>query len=639
MFVVHRSKDNPILVPDHTRSFESYVTFNPCPIRVGDTTAILYRAQSDPESYQGNIFSLSSIGKAVSRDGIHFRKREQFIAPEMDWERYGCEDPRVTKIDGKYFIFYTALSTYPFSAQGIKVAVALSPDLKKVSEKHLVTPFNAKAMCLFPEKINGKYVALLTIHTDQPPTKIALAEFSTIEEIWSEKYWTQWLQNIDTHILPVSRSEGDQIEVGAVPIKTKYGWLLIYSHIKNYMSEHKIFGVEALLLDIKKPKKIIGKTNGSLLSPEESYEKYGTVSNIVFPSGAMVNKDILTIYYGATDTTCACAHVQLSHLLESMIPVPKSYTGFVRLSKKPIITSRLKLGQKTSWEAKAVFNPAAILIDGKISILYRAMSYDNTSVMGYAEIGSDGKTVLFRDESPVYTPRLDFEDKRVSGGNSGCEDPRLIQIKDTIYMYYTAYNGINAPSVAMTSIPVNDFKKRNWVWSKPVLVTATGVDDKDACIHPEKVRGKYFLFHRVHNMICGDFGSSPSFPERNNFRNIPIIAPRKGMWDSKKVGMSVPPIKTKKGWLLLYHGISEDGVYRVGACLLDLKDPTNVLSRTTDYIFEPKEKYEREGQVGNVVFPCGAVVKKDVVYMYYGGADSVVNVASMPLKAILEALE
>jgi predicted GH43/DUF377 family glycosyl hydrolase len=89
---------------------------------------------------------------------------------------------------------------------------------------------------------------------------------------------------------------------------------------------------------------------------------------------------------------------------------------------------------------------------------------------------------------------------------------------------------------------------------------------------------------------------------------------------------------------VLYHGISEDNTYRVGAALLDLKDPTHVLARTTDYVFEPQEKYEKSGQVGNVVFPCGAVVKKGTIYMYYGGADSVINVATLSLKKLVEAL-
>ncbi len=146
------------------------------------------------------------------------------------------------------------------------------------------------------------------------------------------------------------------------------------------------------------------------------------------------------------------------------------------------------------------------------------------------------------------------------------------------------------------------------------------------------------MFHRVSNHICGDYGSSPTFPERNNFKNIPILLPRRGMWDSVKVGLSVPPIKTKKGWILIYHGVSERSRYRIGAALLDLKDPTKVLSRTTDALFEPREAYEIEGQVNYVVFPCGAIVRKDIIYMYYGGGDSVVDVASISVSKLLEVL-
>jgi len=110
------------------------------------------------------------------------------------------------------------------------------------------------------------------------------------------------------------------------------------------------------------------------------------------------------------------------------------------------------------------------------------------------------------------------------------------------------------------------------------------------------------------------------------------------MWDGVKVGISVPPIRTKKGWILIYHGVSQRSRYRIGAALLDLKDPTIVLSRTTDAIFEPQEAYELEGQVNYVVFPCGAIVRGDTIYMYYGGGDSVVDVASISVKELLDVL-
>ena len=640
MFVVKRLKNNPILTPVKEHPFENFSTFNGSPVEVGRNIHLLYRAQSFPETFENNRFSLSVIGRAVSRDGINFTKREKFIFPEYSWERYGLEDPRVTKLGGKYFIFYTALSVYPFSGEGIKVGLAISPDMKIVSEKHLITPFNAKAMTIFPKKINGKYVVLLSVNTDRPPSRIAIAEFDKLEDMWSEKYWKKWYAELDKHILDIRKEDSEQVEVGSAPVETPDGWLLVYSHIKNYFGNDKIFGIRALLLDLNDPKKIIGKTRGPLLVPEESYEKYGQAPNIIFPSGAIIKKvngknrkkDMLYIYYGATDTTCAMAEVNLSALLSSM-KFPRIEIGFKRLTIGPLLISRPDL----AWESKAIFNPAAILLRGKTYILYRAMGQDNTSVIGLAE-SSDGVTITTRPNKPIYTPRESFEEKRVPGGNSGCEDPRLTKIGNTIYMCYTAYNGITPPSVAITSISEKDFISKKWNWSKPVLVTREGVDDKDGCLHPEKVKGKYFLFHRVDNQICGDFGDTTSFKERNNFRNIFILGPRSGMWDSKKVGVSVPPIRTPNGWILFYHGVSDDSIYRVGAVLLDLKDPSVVLSRVTDYIFAPVESYEKIGQVGNVVFPCGAVVRNGIIYMYYGAGDSVIDIASMPIKDLLDVL-
>jgi predicted GH43/DUF377 family glycosyl hydrolase len=632
MYVVKRSEHNPILGPVTEHSFESYAAYNGNPIKIGSSICMLYRAQSLPERFENNQFSLSVIAKAESKDGIHFKNREVFISPEESWEKYGCEDPRVTKIDGKYFIFYTALSIYPFRAEGIKVGVALSSDMKTISERHLVTPFNAKAMVLFPEKVNGKYMALLAVNTDLPPSHIALAEFDKLEDMWSESYWKKWYAELDKHALDIPKFPGEHLEIGACPVKTENGWLVVYSNVQKYQTENKIFGVEAVLLDYVNPKKVIGKTRGALLTPQEQYEQFGTVPHTIFPSGSMIVNNKLRIYYGATDTTVAVAEVDLDYLLDSMI-FPYKEIGFNRKS----IGALLKPRQDKPWESKAIFNPAAIDIDGTISILYRAMSEDNTSVIGLAE-SKNGVELSYISDEPIYVPREDFESKKVPNGNSGCEDPRLTRMGDTIYMYYTAYNGITPPAVAQTNISVKDFNEKKWNWSKPVIVTTDGVDDKDTCLHPEKVNGKYFLFHRVNNYICGDFGSSPSFPERNNFRNIPILLPRPGMWDSLKVGISVPPIWTPKGWILLYHGVSHRSRYRVGAALLDLKNPTIVLSRTTDCLFEPVEAYEKVGQVNFVVFPCGAVVRKDNIFMYYGGGDSVVDVASISLKELLNIL-
>ena len=288
-----------------------------------------------------NPRQISVIGIGKSKDGIHFEDRNPLIVPKEEWEKFGCEDPRVTYFEGVFYIFYTALSKYPFSADGIKVAVASSGNLKKIDERHLVTPFNAKAMTLFPERINGKIVVIFSYHTDTPPAKIVFAALDKIEELWSPLFWEKWEKKVNNYTIDLKRSPYDHIEVGAPPIKTKYGWLIIYSHIQNYFpspnGSERIFGIEAVLLDLKDPRKIIGRTNGPLLVPEESYELSGYVPNVIFPTGALVEKNTLTIYYGAADTTVCSARVNLTDLIFSMHYEYRDHFHFKRSLKNPII--------------------------------------------------------------------------------------------------------------------------------------------------------------------------------------------------------------------------------------------------------------------------------------------------------------
>jgi len=637
MYVVKRSQNNPILIPNKDHYWEEFSTFNMCPIKKGDTFFCLYRAISakDTLSVQQQI---SIIGICKTKDGINFKEREPFIVPEEEWEKYGCEDPRVTFFEGKYYIFYTALSRYPFGPEGIKVALAISSDLKSIEKKYLITPFNAKAMTLFPERINGKIIVMFSYHTDLPPAKMMIVELDNIEQLWDNSFWEEWVKNSDKDLVDYSRTPYDHLEVGAPPLKTKYGWLLIYSHIQNYFPSpenlDKIFGIEALLLDLNNPKKLIGRTKGPILVPEEAYELSGLVPNVIFPSGLVIEKDTLVICYGAADTTTCIARVNLNDLLFTISDKTKSDYTFERYEKNPIIFPKAN----NYWESKATFNPGVVSLGGKIHILYRALSEDNTSHIGYAST-INGFNIVERLEEPIYSPREEFEIKRNVGGNSGCEDPRLTKIGKYIYMCYTAYDGVSVPRVAITSISYNDFLKHRWNWKKPVLVSPPGFDDKDTCILPYKFKNGYFVMHRVGNEICGDYVRSLDFNKNTIKRCIRILGTRINAWDSAKVGISAPPIKTKYGWLLIYHGVSKShSTYRLGAVLLDFKDPSIVLSRITDVLFEPSENYEKGGIVNNVVFPCGMVLKKEKLFIYYGGADKVVGVASIKINILLKSL-
>lgn len=640
MVTTKRSKENPLLLPNKINSWEAEASFHGSPIKDNGTYHMPYRALSFEHLHEGTRMKLSTVGYAQSGDGVHFKKRRQLITPREEWEKYGCEDPRVTKIEDTYYIFYTAISNWPPNADGIKVAVAKTRDFEHIDERHLVTPFNAKAMALFPEKINGKYMAVLTVNTDRPPAKICLASFENIVQVWDPAFWKAWYSRMDEYLLPIYHTPNDHLEVGAVPVKTEAGWVMIFCYIENYFSGKRVFRIDAALLDLHNPQKLVGQTLDPLLVPEEQYEMYGMVPNVIFPSGAFEEEGQFFFYYSACDTTVCRASVTLSDLLEELKHNPKvnpqykKHELLVRFDGNPII-SPIK---EHDWENKFTFNSGAILAGDKVHLLYRAMGHDETSVLGHA-ILSDGLHIDERVALPVYTPRAQFEMK-YHPGFSGCEDPRLTMMDNTIFMCYTAYDGVNPPRVALTTIDVNDFLLRHWNWSEPKLISAPGMDDKDSCILPEKINGKYVLFHRLPPCIWIDFLSDLEFGDGLWLGGHPLMGPRVNSWDNLKIGLNGPPEKTDDGWLLLYHGVSkEDMKYRMGAALLDLKNPMKVIARLHNPIFEPISWYENEGYRTGTVFSNGQVIKDGVLFVYYGAADKYLAVATAPIKTILDALK
>lgn len=649
MFVIRREPHNPILAPVRERPWEAIATYNPSVVATSEGAHLFYRAFGNPSALQTPSAGMSTIGHAFSEDGVHFHSREQVIAPEQAWETFGCEDPRVTFFEGKWYCFYTALGGYPYGPDNIKVAVAVGDAPNHFTERHLLTPFNAKAATLFPERVNGDIVMILTAHTDYTPEHprptIGFARAKKMEDFFDEGYWRQWHERLAENALPeLRRDDHDHIEVGASPFLTEHGWLLIYSYIQNFYDESKrIFSVEAAILEKDDPQKLISRTE-SFLVPQEFYEEYGLVPHIVFPTSATRDGERLDIWYGAADTVCAKASVKLHDLLRALDPNRPART-FTRSPQNPILSP-----QGDGFEAKDVINAAALDIDGTIYILYRAVDFANTSTVGLA-LSRDGITIDERLPAPIYAPRADFEMKHSSPtGNSGCEDPRIVRIDDTLYMTYTAYDGVQVPAGAVSSISVEDFLARKWErWAMPIILTPAGVDDKDLALAPEKIDGNYLLYHRINRQVCADLLPDLAAGKRAS-RCIEIFGPRLGMWDSEKVGIAAPPIKvplkgaasqqSRKhdwGWLMIYHGISRHTTYRLGAVLLDFSG-TVVLARTADPIFEPLESYELVGDVPNVVFSCGAIVRDDTIILYYGGADKVLGVATASLEHMLGAL-
>jgi predicted GH43/DUF377 family glycosyl hydrolase len=272
-----------------------------------------------------------------------------------------------------------------------------------------------------------------------------------------------------------------------------------------------------------------------------------------------------------------------------------------------------------------VFNAATTYLDDRVHILYRAIGEDGVSRLGYAS-SSDGYTVDERLSSPVFEPKGAKE-------RWGCEDPRLTPLNGKYIMTYTAFHDriLCAFQIAMTSISKNDFIYKNWNWDSR-WYPFPRVQNKNAVIFPRKINGNYVMIHRFHPDIC--IAYSRDLIHWNNIRAV--MGPRHRMWDCIKVGAAGPPIEIDDGWLLVYHGVDERRIYRLGVAMLDKRNPEKVIYRSEEPILEPKEDYERFGFIPNVVFSCGSILLDGQLLVYYGGADTVIGVAAFNLSEIIK---
>jgi predicted GH43/DUF377 family glycosyl hydrolase len=278
-----------------------------------------------------------------------------------------------------------------------------------------------------------------------------------------------------------------------------------------------------------------------------------------------------------------------------------------------------------AWESRFVFNAATVDVDDKIHILYRAMGTDNISRLGLAT-SSDGYNIDERLPLPVFSPISECE-------NEGCEDPRLSLVDGSYILAYTAF-GTHAQhrvfQIGLSSIKINDFVEKRWRWGERYLAFP-GIHNKDAVIFPEKIKGDYIMFHRLEPDVC--IARSNDLKRWYDLKYI--FGPGESQWDSWKIGAAGPPFKINEGWLFIYHGVSLDRIYSLGVALLDKNDPEHVLYRSPEPILKPEADYEKYGQVPNVVFSCGQVMRDNELLLYYGGADTVLCGASYELSELL----
>jgi beta-1,2-mannobiose phosphorylase / 1,2-beta-oligomannan phosphorylase len=302
-----------------------------------------------------------------------------------------------------------------------------------------------------------------------------------------------------------------------------------------------------------------------------------------------------------------------------------------------------------SWESKATFNPAALIYDGKVHLIYRAIGEDDSSVLGYAA-SYDGLNIEDRPSYFVYKRFQEFikSGKKLeydSGGgwDGGCEDPRLTLIDDTIYLIFTAFDGWSSIRLALTSISLSDFKNKKWNWKKTVLISPPGEIHKNWVLFPEKINGKFAIMHSISPNILIEYFDDLDELNGNNFiKSYYHNKPNWGKeWHSKVRGIGPTPIKIDEGWLVFYHAMDKNDPdkYKLGAMILDYKDPTKILHISKNPILEPEEEYENNGLKWGVIYSCGAVVKDNEVLVYYGGSDQFCCVAKINLNELVEGLK
>lgn len=307
---------------------------------------------------------------------------------------------------------------------------------------------------------------------------------------------------------------------------------------------------------------------------------------------------------------------------------------FERYSKNPILIPQTR----NRWESKAVFNCGAIF-DDKIHLFYRAIGeYQKyVSSIGYA-YSNDGYS--FERQRNIAIPTTESYEKY------GMEDPRITKIQNKIIITYVVLTDYvtKQPKVSSALAITPDYVN----FKKLGILTDYVEENKDVVFFAEKLNsnngdgGSFFSLHRPGKWVGRIYGTNkPSIwiGEGNSLNVISkfslLMKPEQD-WESLKIGVGPPPIKTSKGWLIIYHGVDNNRVYRVGAALLDLQDPRKILARTKDPIFEPTETYERFGDVNNVVFPTGLTVIDRKIFMYYGAGDKVCCLAIADTDQLIE---
>ncbi|KKT86850.1 MAG: Glycosidase-related protein [Microgenomates group bacterium GW2011_GWA1_Microgenomates_45_10] len=313
------------------------------------------------------------------------------------------------------------------------------------------------------------------------------------------------------------------------------------------------------------------------------------------------------------------------------------------------------------WESEAVFNPGAVIHGGRVHLFYRALGPDGISRVGYAS-SEDGIHFDKRYPYPVYMPETVTESAKhrpytsparlaydtglyVSGGGwGGCEDPRAVKIDGRVYLTFNIFNGWHSIRVGLTSISESDLEQGRWNWRRFVFLSPPNERHKNWVLFPEKVNGKYALLHNLYDNDPARVRVEylDDLEEYIPYFDSPdphLLPDRELAWHNRTRSVGPPPIKTRYGWLLFYHAMdkSDPGRYKLGAMLLDSKDPRKILFRSRYPVLEPDEWYENDWKPG-IIYASGAAIKGGTLFIYYGGGDKHIGVAYANLDEFVRKL-
>jgi predicted GH43/DUF377 family glycosyl hydrolase len=337
----------------------------------------------------------------------------------------------------------------------------------------------------------------------------------------------------------------------------------------------------------------------------------------------------------------------------------------IKVKKEGIILKKTKLG----FENEGVLNPAVMRDGDSVHIYYRAVRKGNNSSIGYCRL--DGPlNVVERWDKPFIVPEFEYE-------SHGVEDPRIVKIDGLYYLTYTGYDGINARGALATSKDLIHFKKQGIIvppitYAEFVFMaeSAGKVDknyyrnhkfyyqeadpkkkimlwDKNVVFFPRRINGKLVFLHRIRPGIqIVSVNSMKDLTKEfwlDYFHNLQehIVMDPHHAHESAYIGCGAPPVETKEGWLLIYHGVRKSNhglIYSACAALLDLDDPSKLLARLPNALFTPEFEWELRGEVNNVVFPTGTALFGNTLFIYYGAADTQIACASVNLSEVVDKL-